>query len=159
MGSIPGLGGFHLPQSNRSLRHTYWSPCARARAPQQGKAQAHPRRPSATKINRQILKEEIETRHSITTIISRSAFSHLKRPWCWERLKAGGKGDNRGWDGWMASPTQWTWVWVGSGSWCWTERPGVPQFMGLQRVRHDWATELNCLFSTKTACVHMVIMR
>ena len=63
--------------------------------------------------------------------------------WCWERLRAGGEGDDRGWDGWMASPTQWTWVWVDSGSWWWTGRPGVPQFMGLQRVRHDWATELN----------------
>ena len=45
---------------------------------------------------------------------------HLKRPWCWERLKAGGEGDDRGWNGWMASPTQWTWVWVDSGSWWWT---------------------------------------
>ena len=43
--------------------------------------------------------------------------AHLKRPWCWERLRAGGEGDNRGWDGWMASPTQWTWVWVDSRSW------------------------------------------
>ena len=67
----------------------------------------------------------------------------LKRPWCWERLMAGGEGDDRGWDGWMASPTQWTWVWVDSGSWWWTGRPGVLRFMGLQRVRHDWATELN----------------
>ena len=50
---------------------------------------------------------------------------------------------NRGWDGWMASPTQWTWVWVDSGSWWWTGRPGVLQSMGSQRVGHDWATELN----------------
>ena len=69
--------------------------------------------------------------------------THLKRPWCWERLKAGGKGDDRGWDGWMASLTQWTWIWVNSGSWWWTGRPGVLQYMGLQRVRHDWATELS----------------
>ena len=69
--------------------------------------------------------------------------THLKRPWCWERLRAGGEGDDRGWDGWMASPTQWTWVWVNSGSWWWTGRPGVLRFMGLQRVGHDWATELN----------------
>jgi len=57
----------------------------------------------------------------------------------------GGKrrGDDRGWDGWMASLTWWTWVWVNSGSWWWTERPGVLQFMGSQRVGHDWATELN----------------
>ena len=73
--------------------------------------------------------------------------THLKRPWCWERLKAGGEGGNRGWDGWMASPTQWTWVWVNSGSWWWwTGRPGMLQSIGLQRVGHDSATELNwCL--------------
>ena len=69
--------------------------------------------------------------------------THLKRPWCWERLKVGGEGDNRGWDGWMASPTQWTWVWVISGSWWWTGRPGMLQFMGSQRVGQDWMTELN----------------
>ena len=67
--------------------------------------------------------------------------THLKSPWCWERLKAGGEGDDR--DGWMASPTQWTWVWVNSGSWWWTGRPGVLRSMGSQRVGHDWATELN----------------
>ena len=77
-------------------------------------------------------------------------FGHLiwrtysfERPWCWERLKVGGEGDDRGWDGWMASPTQWTWVWVDSGSCWWTGRPGVLTFIGSQRVRHDWATELN----------------
>ena len=69
--------------------------------------------------------------------------THLKSPWCWERLKAGGEGDNRGWDGWMASLTQWTWVWLNSGSWWCTGRPGMLQSMGLQRVKHDWATELN----------------
>ena len=67
--------------------------------------------------------------------------THLKRPWCWERLKVG-EGD-RVWDGWMASLTQWTSVWVNSGSWWWTGRPGMLQFMGSQRVRHSWATELN----------------
>ena len=61
---------------------------------------------------------------------------------CWEGLGAGGERDDRGWDGWMASLTRWTWVWVNSGSWCWTGRPGVLRFMGLQRVEHDWATEL-----------------
>ena len=69
--------------------------------------------------------------------------TNWKRPWCWERLKVGGEGDNKGWDGWMASPTQWTWVQVNSGSWWWTGRPGVLQSMGLQRVGHDWVTELN----------------
>ena len=68
--------------------------------------------------------------------------THLKRPWCGERLRAGGEGDNRGWDGWLASPTQWTWVWVNSGNWWWTGRPGMLQFMGSQRVGHHWATEL-----------------
>jgi len=71
------------------------------------------------------------------------ADSFEKRPWCWERLGAGGEGDDRGWDGWMASPTRWTWVWVDSGNWWWTGRPGVLRFMGSQRVGRDWATELN----------------
>ena len=66
--------------------------------------------------------------------------THLKRPWCWESLRAG---DNRGRDGWMASLTQWTWVWVESGSWWWTGRPAVLRFTGSQWVGHDWATELN----------------
>ena len=69
--------------------------------------------------------------------------THWKRLWCWERLRAGGEGDDPGWDGWMASRTRWTWVWVNSGRWWWTGRPGVLQFMGSQRVRHNWATELN----------------
>ena len=66
-----------------------------------------------------------------------------KRPWCWEGLGAGGEGDDRGWDSWMASPTRWAWVWANSRSLWWTGRPGVLRFMGSQRVRHDWATELN----------------
>ena len=70
-------------------------------------------------------------------------YMHWKRPWCWEGLGAGGEGDDKGWDGWMASPTWCTWVWVDSGSCWWTGRPGVLRFMGLQRVGHDWATELN----------------
>ena len=68
----------------------------------------------------------------------------LGRPWCWQRLKVQGEGDNTGSDGWMASPTQWTWVWVTSMSWWWTRRPGVLQSMGSQRVGYNWATELNC---------------
>ena len=67
----------------------------------------------------------------------------IGKDWCWEGLEAGGEGDDRGWDGWMASPTWWTWVWVNSVSWWWTEGPGVLWFMGSQRVGHDWATELN----------------
>ena len=73
-------------------------------------------------------------------------------PWCWERLKAGGNRDKRGWDGWMASLTQWTWVWVSSGSWWWTGKPGVLQSMGSQRIGHDWATELNRLLLSTGVC-------
>ena len=64
-----------------------------------------------------------------------------KDPECWERWKAGGEGDDRGWDGWTASPTQWAWVWVNSGSWWWTGKPGMLSSMGSQRVGHDWAIE------------------
>ena len=56
--------------------------------------------------------------------------TYWKRPWCWERLKAGGEGDDRGWHGWMASLTPWTWIWVTSRSWCWTGRTGELQSMG-----------------------------
>ena len=65
------------------------------------------------------------------------------------------KSDNRGWDGWMASPTQWTSVWVNPGSWWWTGRPGVLQFMGSQRIGHDWATELN--WNLNTYIIHSFI--
>ena len=68
--------------------------------------------------------------------------THWKRPWCWERLKAGGEGANRGWDGWMASLTWLTWVWASFGSWCWTGKPGVLQSIESQKVGHDWVTEL-----------------
>ena len=67
----------------------------------------------------------------------------MKRPWCWESLKAGGEGDDKRWDGWMASPIQWTWVWASSRSWWWTGKPGELQSMGSQRVRHNWVTQLN----------------
>ena len=69
--------------------------------------------------------------------------THWQRPWPWERLKAGVEGGDRGWDGWMSSPTRHTWVWVNSRSWWWTGRPGVLRFMGSQRVGHDWATSLH----------------
>ena len=65
------------------------------------------------------------------------------KDWCWEGLGAGGEGDDRGWDGWMASWIWWMWVWVNSWSWWWTGRPGMLRFMGSQRVGHDWANELN----------------
>ena len=68
--------------------------------------------------------------------------THWKRLRCWEGLRARGEGDDRGWDGWMASLTRWMWVWVNSRIWWWTGRPGVLCFIGSQRVGHDWATEL-----------------
>ena len=81
--------------------------------------------------------------NSSTLATSCEELTHWKRLWCWEGLGVGGEGENRGWDGWMASPTRWTWVWVNSGSWWCTGRPGVLQFMRLQRIGHDWVTKLN----------------
>ena len=78
----------------------------------------------------------------------------LERPWSWGRLKTGKEGDDRGWDGWMASQTRCTWVWANSGSWWWTGRPGVLLSMGSQRVGHDWATKLNW---TELACVTFLL--
>ena len=69
--------------------------------------------------------------------------THWKRSCCWKRLKAGGEGDDRGWNVWMASSTQWTWVWVDSRSWWWRGRPGMMRFMGSQKVGHDWVTEMS----------------
>ena len=86
--------------------------------------------------------------------------THWKRPWCWKRLKAGGEGDSRGWDGWMASLIQWTWVWANSGRWWRTEKSGMLQFMGFQRVRHNWVTEQQAIpprltsFSSK---IHILV--
>ena len=107
---------------------------------------------TARRSNQSILKE-ISPRCSLEGLMLKlklHVFGHLmwrvthwKRPCCWEGLGAGGEGDDRGWDGWMASLTRWAWVWVNSGSWWWTGRPGVLRFMGSQRVGHDWATELN----------------
>ena len=102
--------------------------------------------------NHSILKE-ISPEYSLERVMLKlklQYFGHLykqltpwKRPWCWERLKAGGEGDDRGWYGQMASPSWHTWVWEGSGSWWWTGKPGVLQSMASQRVRHNWVTELN----------------
>ena len=109
---------------------------------------------TARRSNQFILKE-ISPEHSLEGLVLKLKLQYFdaknlmrrtdywKRPWCWERLKVGGEGEDRGWDGWMVSPTQWTWFWVNSRSWWWTERPGVLQSMGSQRVKHDWATELN----------------
>ena len=73
---------------------------------------------------------EAETPKSMAT--SCEELTHWQRPWCWEGLWAGGEGDNRGWDGWMASLTWWSWVWVNFRGWWWTGRPGLPWFMGTQ---------------------------
>ena len=109
---------------------------------------------TARRSNQSLLKE-ISPKCSLEVLMLKlklQYFGHLMQRANWyektlmlRRLKAGGEGDDRGWDGWMwmASPTQWTWVWVNSGSWWWTGRPGMLQFMGSQRVGYDWATELN----------------
>ena len=106
---------------------------------------------TARRSNQSILKV-ISPEYSLEGLILRlklKYFGHLmwrigslEKPWCWERLKAGGEGDDRGWDSCMASPTQWTWVWVSSGSWCWTEKPGVLQSMGSQSQTRlsNWTT-------------------
>ena len=106
---------------------------------------------SAKRSNQSILKEispeyssevlMLNLKHTLATWCEE--LIHLKTPWCWERLKVGGEGDNRGWDGWMASLIRWTWVWACSRSWWCTGMPGVLQSMGPQRVRYNWATELS----------------
>ena len=112
---------------------------------------------TAGKSNQSILRE-ISPEYSLEGLMLElkvQYFGHLmwrsdslKRPWCWERLKEGGGGDNRGWDGQMASLTQWTWVWASCRRWWWTGKPGILQSMGSQRVRHDWVTELNWRYSS-----------
>ena len=88
-------------------------------------------------------RTDAEGESPILLATSCNELTHWKRLWCWEGLGAGGAGDDRGWDDWMASPTRWTWVWVNSRCWWLTGRSGVLWFMRLQRVGHDWATELN----------------
>ena len=97
--------------------------------------------------NQSILKE-INPEYSLKGLVLKlklQYFGHLmwradslEKTWCWERLKAGGEGNNRGWDGWMVSPTQWKWVWTSSRRWWRTGKHGV---LGYQRVWHNWATE------------------
>ena len=104
------------------------------------------------KSNQSILKE-INPKYSLEGMLLKlklntlamrcEKLTHWKRPWCWERLKAGGEGNVSGWDGWMASPTRWTWVWVNSGSWWWTGRRGLLQSTGCQSVGHNCVTELS----------------
>ena len=105
---------------------------------------------TARTTNQSILKE-ISPEYSLEEVILKlklqylaiwcEELTHWKRLWCWERLNAGGERNDRGWDDWVASPTQWTWVWASSGQ-CWrTDKPGVLQSMGFWGVRHYWATE------------------
>ena len=107
---------------------------------------------TARRSNQSILKKSVLNTHwknwcwswnSNTLATWFEELTHWKTPWCWERLKAGGEGDDRGWDDWMVSLTQWTWVWESSGSWWWIGKPGMLQSTGSQRVRHNWATELD----------------
>ena len=91
------------------------------------------------------LKKKINPKdvmYRLVSVTNNTVLCIWKRLWCWEGLGEGGEGDDRGWDGWMASLTRWTWVSVNSGSWWWTGRPGVLRFMGSKRVGHDWATDL-----------------
>ena len=107
--------------------------------------------PWTTRRSNQLILKEINPEYSLEGLMLKLKLQYFgywweeptnwKRSWCQERLKAGGEGDDKGWDGWMASPTQWTWVWASSGRWWWTGKPGVLQSMGSQRVRHNWATE------------------
>ena len=114
---------------------------------------------TARRSNQSILKE-ISPEYSLEGLMLKLKLQYLttwceeltnwQRCWCWERLKVGGEGDDRGWDGWMASLTRWTWVWASSGSWWWTGMPGVLQSMGSQSQTwlSDW-TELNKEYQTR----------
>ena len=105
--------------------------------------------PFTARRSKQFIQKEISPEYSLKGLMLNLKLqyfvhlTHLKRPWCWERCKAGGEEDSRGWRGCMGSLTQWRWVWLNSGSWWWTGSPGMLQSMGSQRVGHDWATELN----------------
>ena len=96
--------------------------------------------------------------NSNTLAASCKELTHWKRHWCWEGLGAGGEGDDQGWEGWMASLTRWIRVWVKSGSCWWTGRPGMLWFMGLQRVGHDWATELNWKYKMKDKVIILYLL-
>ena len=106
---------------------------------------------TAMRSNWSILKE-ISSEYSLQGLMLKlelQYFGHLthkKRPWCWERLKTGREGDDRGWDDWMASSIQWTCIWANSGRWWRTGKPGVLQSMGSQRVGHDLATEQHQIY-------------
>ena len=107
---------------------------------------------TARRSNQSILKE-ISPEYSLEGLMLKLKLQYfgrlmpradsLEKTWCWKRLKVGGEGDDRWWDGWMDPLTQWTWVWASSRNWWWTGKPGMLQSMRSQRVRHDWVTALN----------------
>ena len=108
---------------------------------------------TARRSNQPILKE-INPEYSLQGLMLKLQYSghlrceeptHWKRPWGWERLRAG-EGGNIGWNGWMASSTQWTWIWASSGRWRRTGKPIMLQSMGLPRVRHNWETEQHIIY-------------
>ena len=101
--------------------------------------------PSRLSLHRALSRAACAVRH---VLVSRLFHTQYRQ----ERLRAGSEGDDRGWDGWMASPTRWTWVWASSGSGWWTGRPGVLWFVGLPRVGHNWTTELIYM----CVCIYMV---
>ena len=103
--------------------------------------------PQATRRLSESILKEISTEYSLEGLMLKlklQYFGHLmQKTWYWEILNAGREGDDRGWDSWKALPTQWTWVWASSRSWWWMGKPGVLESMRSQRVRQDWASELN----------------
>ena len=115
----------------------------------------------ARRSNQSILKE-ISSEYSLEGLMLRlklqymaiwwEELTHWKRPWCWERLKAGGEGDDRGCDGWMASPIRWTWVWASSGSWWWTGKPGL-----LHTLSHKELDRTEQLNWTDSFCLYWAI--
>ena len=125
--------------------------------------------PWTTRRSNQSILKEISPEYSLEGLmleLKLQFFGHLmwradslEKPWCWEAFKAGGEGDNRGWDGCMASLIQWTWVWANSRRWWRTGRPGTLQSMGSQRVGHDWATEQQLLSFDRFLLVKMRFIR
>ena len=109
--------------------------------------------PWTTRRSNQSILKEINPEYSLEGLMLKPKFQYfghlmwradsLEKALMLGKIKGGGDGDDRGWTGWMGSPTQWTWVWVNSGNWWWTGSPGVLRFMRSQRLGHDWATELN----------------
>ena len=110
----------------------------------------------ARRSNQSILKEiNLECILEAPTLkLKFQYFGHLmwKADWCCERLKVGGEGDNKGWDGWMASPIRWTWIWASSGSWWWTRKPDVLQSMESQRLRLNWLSKNHYILLPKNWC-------